>query len=240
MPPFAATVELLQRAIIDTPPQLIRDGGVIAPGYDTELDELRSTRDNVSDILTEMEARERKRSNIPTLRIGFNRVHGYYIEVTRAQAEKVPDNYQRRQTLKGAERYITPELKQLEDKVLSAGERALAKEKALYEDLLTHLNKDLALLQQCATALAELDALTNLAERADTLNLRPATLCDQSGITITAGRHLVIEQSLEQVFTPNDLLLDDQRRMLIITGPNMGGKSTYMRQAALIVLLAAA
>jgi len=238
MPPFTAIVDLLQRAIIDEPPQLIRDGGVIAMGYDSELDQLRSTRDNVSDILAEMEARERKRSNIPALRIGFNRVHGYYIEVTRAQAEKVPSNYQRRQTLKGVERYITPELKQLEDKVLSAGERALAKEKALYEDLLTQLNDDLASLQECAAALAELDALTNLAERADTLNLRPATLREQAGIAITAGRHLVIEQSLEQVFTPNDLQLNDQRRMLIITGPNMGGKSTYMRQAALIVLLA--
>lgn len=238
MPPFAQIVDLLTRAIIEEPPQLIRDGGVIADGYDSELDDLRATRDNVSDILARMETRERQRSNIPTLKIGFNRVHGYYIEVTRAQSEKVPDDYQRRQTLKGVERYITPELKQLEDKVLSAGERALAKEKALYEDLLTQLNTHLAALQQCASALAELDALTNLAERADTLNLRPATLTDRPGISISAGRHLVIEQSLEQVFTPNDLQLDDQQRMLIITGPNMGGKSTYMRQAALIVLLA--
>ncbi len=238
MPPFAVIVDLLQRAIIEEPPQLIRDGGVIASGYDTDLDALRATRDNVSYILTEMEARERERSKIPSLRIGFNRVHGYYIEVTRAQSEKVPNDYQRRQTLKGVERYITPELKQLEDRVLSAGERALAKEKALYEDLLTQLNAHLAELQQCASALAELDALANLAERADTLNLRPATLSKDPGIAITAGRHLVIEQSLEQVFTPNNLQLDEQRRMLIITGPNMGGKSTYMRQAALIVLLA--
>ena len=238
MPPFNHIVDLLQRAIIEEPPQLIRDGGVIATGYDAELDELRATRDNVSDILADMEVRERKRSNIATLRIGFNRVHGYYIEVTRAQSEKVPGNYQRRQTLKGVERYITPELKTLEDKVLSAGERALAKEKALYDDLLTQLNAQLAPLQHCVTALAELDGLTNLAERADTLNLRPATLTDKAGIAITAGRHLVIEQSLEQVFTPNDLQLDNERRMLIITGPNMGGKSTYMRQAALIVLLA--
>jgi DNA mismatch repair protein MutS len=238
MPPLPTIVDLLQGAIIEEPPQLIRDGGVIASGYDAELDELRATRDNVSDILDAMEARERQRSQIPTLRIGFNRVHGYYIEVTRTQTDKVPSDYQRRQTLKGVERYITPELKQLEDKVLSAGERALAKEKALYEDLLTQLNNHLGALQQCAAALAELDALANLAERADTLNLRPASLSEQAGIAISAGRHLVIEQSLEQVFTPNDLHLNGQRRMLIITGPNMGGKSTYMRQAALIVLLA--
>jgi len=235
---FPDIVDLLYRAIIDEPPQLIRDGGVIAEGYDKELDELRATRDNVSDILTEMEAKERKRSNIPTLRIGFNRVHGYYIEVTRAQSEKVPDNYQRRQTLKGAERYITPELKELEDKVLSSGERALAKEKALYEELITRLNLDLSDLQRCSTAIAELDALTNLAERADTLNLRPPELTNKPGINIKGGRHLVIEQTLEQVFTPNDIALTSTQRMLIITGPNMGGKSTYMRQTALIVLLA--
>ncbi|MEJ2391743.1 MAG: DNA mismatch repair protein MutS [Gammaproteobacteria bacterium] len=238
MPPFADVVALLRQAVIEEPPQLIRDGGVIASGYDPELDALRATRDNVSDILTEMETRERERTRIPTLRIGFNRVHGYYIEVTRAQAAKVPDDYQRRQTLKGTERYITPELKQLEDKVLSAGERALAREKALYDELLTRLNTELAALQQCSAALARLDALTNLAERADTLNLRPPVLCEQAGIEIRAGRHLVIEQTLEQDFTPNDLQLNEQRRMLIITGPNMGGKSTYMRQTALIVLLA--
>ncbi len=235
---FPEIVDLLWRAIIDEPPQLIRDGGVIADGYNKELDELRAIRNNVSDILTKMEANERERSNIPTLRIGYNRVHGYYIEVTKAQADKVPDNYQRRQTLKGAERYITPELKELEDKVLSAGERALAKEKALYEDLITQLNQDFADLQRCSNAIAELDALTNLSERADTLNLRPPALTDESGITIKGGRHLVIEQTLEQVFTPNDLSLDPAQRMLIITGPNMGGKSTYMRQTALIVLLA--
>jgi len=238
MPPFAGVVDLLQRAIIPEPPQLIRDGGVIAPGYDTELDALRTTRDNVGDILTELEARERERSKIASLRIGFNRVHGYYIEVTRAQAQHVPEDYQRRQTLKGVERYITPELKELEDKVLSAGERALAREKRLYDDLLTQLSGDLSELQSACAAIAELDALTNLAERADTLNLRPPELCEQAGIVINGGRHPVIEQSLQQTFTPNDLRLDAQRRMLIITGPNMGGKSTYMRQAALIVLLA--
>ena len=236
--PFPTLLALLQKAIIDEPPQLIRDGGVIARGYDKELDELRDIRENVGDILAQMEVDERARSKIATLRIGFNRVHGYYIEVTRAQAAHVPDNYQRRQTLKGTERYITPELKTIEEKVLSAGERALAREKALYDELLKTLNAQLQPLQQCAAILAELDVLTNLAERADTLNLRPATLSEQAGIDILAGRHLVIEQTLTSSFTPNDLQMDQSNRMLLITGPNMGGKSTYMRQTALIVLLA--
>ncbi len=236
--PFPDITQLLQSAIIEEPPMLIRDGGVIANGYNKELDELRTIRDNVNDVLSEMESRERKRSNIATLKIGFNKVHGFYIEVSRAQAKNVPENYQRRQTLKATERYITPELKELEDKVLSAGERALAKEKTLYADLLEQLNQHLLPLQQCSTALAELDALTNLAERADTLNLRPAKIVDKEIIEISEGRHLVIEQNLERPFTPNDILLNEKERVLIITGPNMGGKSTYMRQTALIVLLA--
>ncbi len=238
MTPFPQLLALLTKAIIAEPPQLIRDGGVIAPGYDKALDELRDIRENVADILEKMEITERKRSKIATLRIGFNRVHGYYIEVTRAQAANVPDNYQRRQTLKGTERYITPELKEIEDKVLSAGERALAREKSLYDELLHKLNKELGPLQQTAATLAELDVLANLAERADTLNLRPATLCKDPVMDIKAGRHLVIEQTLESTFTPNDLQLDKEQRMLLITGPNMGGKSTYMRQTALIILLA--
>jgi len=236
--PFPKLLALLENAIIVDPPQLIRDGGVIAPGYDKELDELRDIRENVADVLQRMETSERKRSKIPTLRIGFNRVHGYYIEVTRAQAANVPKNYQRRQTLKGTERYITPELKEIEDKVLSAGERALAREKALYDELLEKINRELTPLQTCAAMLAELDVLANLAERADTLNLRPANLIEQAKIEIRAGRHLVIEQTLESTFTPNDLHLDAEQRMLLITGPNMGGKSTYMRQTALIILLA--
>jgi DNA mismatch repair protein MutS len=236
--PLPALADLLDRALIDNPPQLIRDGGVIAHGYDAELDELRTIADNAGTILADMETEERQRTNIPTLRFGFNRVHGYYIEVTRAQANKVPSHYQRRQTLKGVERYITPELKSLEDKVLSAGERALAKEKYLYEDLLVQLNVQLPALQRIASALAQLDLLSNLAERAETLNLRPVTFTTTPGIAIQAGRHLVIEQVQNQTFIPNDIHLSPAQRMLIITGPNMGGKSTYMRQTALIVLLA--
>lgn len=236
--PLPTLTQVLATAIIDNPPQLIRDGGVIASGYDAELDELRAIQENAGAILTEMETRERQRTRIPTLRFGFNKIHGYYIEITRAQSSKVPDDYQRRQTLKGVERYITPELKALEDKVLSAGERALAREKALYEDLLDQLNQQLATLQTCASALAQLDVLTTLAERAETLNLRPATFSTEPGLDIKAGRHLVIEQIQNQTFIPNDISMDAQQRMLIITGPNMGGKSTYMRQTALIVLLA--
>jgi len=236
--PFPEISALLSSAIIDEPPMLIRDGGVIASGYNHELDKLRTIRDNINDVLSEMESKERKRSGIATLKIGYNKVHGFFIEVSRAQAKNVPENYQRRQTLKATERYITPELKKLEDKVLSAAERALAKEKTLYADVLEQLNEHLQPLQLCAMAIAELDALTNLAERADSLNLRPAELVDEDIIEISEGRHLVIEHNLEQAFTPNDIQLDKKQRVLIITGPNMGGKSTYMRQTALIVLLA--
>ncbi len=236
--PYPGIHDLLARALIETPPMLIRDGGVIAPGYDAELDELRTLRENAGQYLLDLEQRERARSGISTLKVSYNRVHGYYIEVTRAQSEHVPADYQRRQTLKGAERYITPELKQFEDKVLSANERALAREKALYEDLLDKLNAELAGLQTTAAALAELDVLANLAERAETLNWNAPTLTDTPGLCIEGGRHPVVEQALDAPFTPNDVMLDDTRRMLIITGPNMGGKSTYMRQTALIVLLA--
>ena len=236
--PFPELTTQLKQAIIEEPPVLIRDGGVIAEGFNDELDELRGIRENVGDILEQMETKERERSQISTLKIGFNRVHGYYIEVSRAQSEHVPANYQRRQTLKGTERYITPELKELEDKVLSANERALAKEKALYTELIEELNTHLQPLQICSNALAELDALANLAERADTLNLRPPELTDESIIDISEGRHIVIEQSINDAFTPNDVSLNQDDRMLIVTGPNMGGKSTYMRQTALITLLA--
>ncbi len=232
------THALLQQAIIDTPPQLLRDGGVIAPGHDAELDELRALSEHADQYLIDLESRERERSGIANLKVSYNRVHGYYIEVTRAQSERVPDNYIRRQTLKGAERYITPELKGFEDKVLSARERALAREKGLYEELLDKLIVLLAALQISAGALAELDALTNLAERAERLKLSPPQLSTEPGLHIEAGRHPVVERVLDTPFTPNDLDLDATRRMLIITGPNMGGKSTYMRQIALIVLLA--
>ena len=229
---------LLQRAVIDNPPVVIRDGGVIADGYDRELDELRGLSENAGQYLMDLERRERERTGIANLKVNYNRVHGYYIEVSKTQADNVPADYQRRQTLKGAERYITPELKQFEDKALSARERALAREKALYEALLDMLIPHLAELQNCAAALAELDVLNTLAERADTLNLNAPALIDTPSLVIENGRHPVVEQQLDTPFVPNDIRLDDATRMLIITGPNMGGKSTYMRQTAIITLLA--
>ncbi len=229
---------LLQRAIIDNPPVLIRDGGVIAPGYHADLDELRNLSQNADQYLIDMECRERQTTGIANLKVNYNRVHGYYIEISNAQANKVPAHYNRKQTLKGAERYITPELKNFEDKVLSAREKSLAFEKALYDELLTTLAAALADLQRCAAALAELDVLVNFAERAETLNLSQPALNLEPGIDIVAGRHLVVEQLSATPFVANDLNFAEDRRMLVITGPNMGGKSTYMRQAALIVLLA--
>ncbi|MGR8936055.1 MAG: DNA mismatch repair protein MutS [Gammaproteobacteria bacterium] len=231
-------VALLRKAVVDNPPMLIRDGGVIAPGYHPELDELRDLSHNADRFLVDMEARERDSTGIPTLKVQFNRVHGYYIEVSQAQSHKVPAHYTRKQTLKNAERYITPELKSFEDKVLSAREKALAFEKALYDELLAILLQSLGNLQLCASALAELDALLNFAERAATLNLNRPQLTTKPGIDIERGRHLVVEQLLDRPFVPNDLKFNGKRRMLIITGPNMGGKSTFMRQTALIVLLA--
>ena len=236
---FPALAKRLEQALVENPPQIIRDGGVIAAGYDASLDELRGMRDNVGATLTQLEQAVKEETGISTLKVSFNRVHGYYIEVSRAQSVNMPEHYQRRQTLKNAERYITPELKAIEDKVLSASERALAREKALYEELLDILNADLAALLDSAAALARLDGLQNLAERADSLNLKPASLSDKPGISIQQGRHLVIEQVQQTPFTPNDTNLNDVTgRMLLVTGPNMGGKSTYMRQTALIVLLA--
>ncbi len=235
---FPNIVSLLQNAIIEEPPLLIRDGGVIATGYDAQLDEFRMLSQNASDILVKIETEQRAETGISTLKVGFNKVHGYYIEVSRAQSDKVPDYYQRRQTLKNAERFIIPELKKHEDKVLSAGERALAREKYLYDELLVKLNVDLQHLQTCTDGLAELDVLTNLADRADQLQLNCPTFTTKKQIAINAGRHLIIEQAQQIPFTPNDTLLTEQRSMKIITGPNMGGKSTYMRQTALIVILA--
>ncbi|MEH6583127.1 MAG: DNA mismatch repair protein MutS [Halioglobus sp.] len=230
--------ELLARAIIDNPPVIIRDGGVIAPGYDEELDELRQISTHAGDYLLEIEQRERKATGINTLKVGYNRVHGYYIEISRAQSDQAPPEYIRRQTLKNAERFITPELKVFEDKALSSKSRALAREKALYEDLIEDLNKQLAELQDTAAAVSEIDVLANLAERADNLNLCQPTFCDEQIFEVVAGRHLVVEQVLEEPFIANDALLNTKRRMLLITGPNMGGKSTYMRQNAVIALLA--
>jgi DNA mismatch repair protein MutS len=230
---------LLLTAIIENPPMLLRDGGVIAADYDDELDQLRTLRENAGQYLLDLETRERARSGINTLKVSYNRVHGYYIEITRAQAdERIPADYQRRQTLKGAERYITPELKGFEDKVLSATERALAREKILYEELLDKLLIELPMLQTTAAALAQLDVLNNFAERADALNLNAPELVSAPELTIENGRHPVVENTLATPFVCNDIHLHEQRRMLIITGPNMGGKSTYMRQVALITLLA--
>lgn len=229
---------LLNKAIIETPPLLIRDGGVIATGYDKELDELRSLQENAGDFLAKLEAKEKKDTGINALKVGYNRVHGYYIEISRLHSDVVPDHYQRRQTLKAAERFITPELKALEDKVLSANERALVREKSLYNALLDKLNVSLTPLQNCAQNLSELDVLHNLAERADCLNYVRPKLVDKTGIKINSGRHPVIEQVQDTPFSPNDISLSEKQHLHLITGPNMGGKSTYMRQTALIVLMA--
>jgi len=235
---FPELAALLQRAIIDNPPVVIRDGGVIAEGYDAELDELRNISENAGDYLLQLEAKERARTGIATLKVGYNRVHGYFIEIGKAQDAEVPADYIRRQTLKNAERYITPELKTFEDKALSAKSRALAREKALYDALLETLAEQLIALQESAVATAEIDVLQNLAERAITLDYVPPHLCETPTLKIQRGRHPVVEAVMSDPFVANDLELDQQRRMLIITGPNMGGKSTYMRQAALITLLA--
>ena len=235
---FPELCELLDRALIDNPPAVIRDGGVIAGGYDAELDELRQLSSNAGDFLLELERRERQATGITTLKVGYNRVHGYYIEISRAQSGQAPAAYVRRQTLKNAERFITPELKAFEDRALSSKSRALIREKALYEELLERLNQQLAPLQDSAAAVSELDVLANLAERADTLRLCRPQFCDEQVFEVTEGRHLVVEQVLEQPFIANSTALNEQRRMLLITGPNMGGKSTYMRQNAVIALLA--
>jgi DNA mismatch repair protein MutS len=231
-------LDLLRRAIIAQPPMLIRDGGVIAPGFDPELDRLRELSSNADRFLLDLEARERERTGIGGLKVGYNRVHGYYIELGRSQADQVPADYIRRQTLKGAERYVTPELKRFEDEVLGSRERALAREKELYEALLGRLAESLAPLQHSAEAIATLDVLANLAERARALDWSRPRLTDEAIIEIDEGRHPVVEVVLDAPFIANALRLDRRRRMLVITGPNMGGKSTYMRQNALIVLLA--
>ena len=231
-------LELLTRAIIEEPPVLIRDGGVIAEGYDEELDKLRNLSQNADQYLLELETRERQRTGIQTLKVAYNRVHGFYIEVSRLHSDQVPPEYVRRQTLKGAERFILPELKAFEDQVLSSRERALSREKVLYEALLQTLAEHLQPLRSTAQAIAELDVLSNFAERAITLNYERPELTTTPGLNIIDGRHPVVETTLDAPFVPNDLQMNAQRRMLMITGPNMGGKSTYMRQVALLVLMA--
>src|SRR5260221_7221500 len=229
---------VLERAVVEAPPHYLRDGGVIAPGYDAELDELRLLGSNTEQFLLELERRERERTGLSSLKLGFNRVQGFFIEVNRSQADRVPADYLRRQTVKSAERFITPELKSFEDKVLGARDRALAREKELYEALLDHLTSRLPALQSTTAAIAQIDVLNCFAERAATLDCAQPELVDEPMLLIDAGRHPLGERAGREPFVPNDLRLDDSRRMLIITRPNIGGKSTYMRQTALIVILA--
>ncbi|MCU7964571.1 DNA mismatch repair protein MutS [Shewanella sp. SW32] len=235
---FPTEQALLERAIVDNPPMLIRDGGVIREGYNSELDEWRGLSEGASDYLVQLEAREKERTGINTLKVGYNRVHGYYIEVSRLQSSQVPLNYQRRQTLKNMERYITPELKEYEEKVLSSQGKALALEKQLWEQLFDLILPKLHELQAFARAAAELDVLSNFAERAETLGYTCPELSQDIGVQIGAGRHPVVERVSQTPFIANPVILHNQRRMLIVTGPNMGGKSTYMRQVALITLMA--
>jgi DNA mismatch repair protein MutS len=230
--------DLLNRAVVELPPMLARDGGVIAHGFDAELDELRTLSQGADNYLTELEDRERERSGIGNLKLGFNKVQGYFFEVTSSQLSKVPIDWMRRQTVKGGDRFITPELKVFEDKVLGARERSLMREKHLWEGLLAQLAGDLLPLQEMAAAVSETDVLCALAERAVALRWNAPELCDEAAIQIRSGRHPVVEAVLDGPFEPNDLDMRSTRRMLMITGPNMGGKSTYMRQIALIVILA--
>jgi DNA mismatch repair protein MutS len=234
----ADVVDLLGKAIAEEPSTFVRDGDVIAAGYNAELDQLRQIATHTDDFLLELEQRERERSGIAGLKLGYNRVQGFFIEISRKDAERAPKDYIRRQTVKSAERFITAELKSFEDRVLGARERALAREKELYEDILTRLTECLATLQATAAALSELDALAALAERACALEWTAPQLVAEPLLDIAGGRHPVVERFAATPFVPNDLELDSARRMLIITGPNMGGKSTYMRQAALILILA--
>ena len=236
--PMPELLDLLNDALIDNPPQLIRDGGVIASGFDSELDELRELSHHATEKLLTMETLEKQQSGLSSLKFGYNRVHGYYIELSRAQADKAPLHYQRKQTLKNVERYITPELKAFEEKVLSAEVKALAREKWLYEHLLKKIQESLIPLTEMAESLSRLDVLCNLSERAVSLHWTCPTLSNTPGIHIIKGRHPVIEAILQERFIANDLALKPSAHVLLITGPNMGGKSTYMRQNALILLLA--
>ncbi|MEW6168785.1 MAG: DNA mismatch repair protein MutS [Pseudomonadota bacterium] len=228
----------LGRALADELPLLAKDGGVFRSGFDVQLDELRRLSENADGYLDDLEARQRARTGIDTLKVGYNRVHGYYIEIGKTHAARVPADYTRRQTLTHCERYITEELKKFEDQVLSARDRALAREKLLYDELLDRVGADLKSLQASAQALAELDVLACFAERSRALGFSRPQLVDTPCLDIRGGRHPVVEQTAPEPFVPNDLSLDDATRLLMITGPNMGGKSTYMRQTALIVLIA--
>ncbi|MEG1271630.1 MAG: DNA mismatch repair protein MutS [Acinetobacter sp.] len=235
---FKGLYQRLISAIVEHPPVLLRDGNVIAEGFDSELDELRKIRDHAGQFLIDLERQERENTGIATLKIGYNRVSGYFIELTRAQADQAPDHYIRRQTLKNAERYITPELKSFEDKVLSSESRALAREKMLFEMLLDELRQDIGNLQMMSSAIAQIDLLANFAHQARLRNWARPEFSPEIGVKIIAGRHPVVEALNKTAFTPNDTSLDFNHRMAIVTGPNMGGKSTFMRQTALISLLA--
>lgn len=236
--PQEAVCELLERAIKENPPVVIRDGGVIAEGYNAELDEWRKLADGATEYLEKMEQDERERHGIDTLKVGYNNVHGFFIQVSRGQSHLVPPHYVRRQTLKNAERYIIPELKEHEDKVLNSKSKALALEKQLWEELFDLLMPHLEKLQNLASAISQIDVLQNLAERADSLDYCRPVMSQEPGIHIQSGRHPVVEQVMDEPFIANPIELNPQRKMLIITGPNMGGKSTYMRQTALIALMA--
>ncbi len=236
--PYPELVALLQKALVDNPPVLIRNGGVIATGYDAYLDELLSLKNNADQFLLDLETKEREKTGISTLKVNYNKVHGYYIDVSKAQSDKVPDYYIRRQTLKNNERYITDELKQFEDKILSAQERALNHEKQLYEELLDKIQPFLERLQKTALAIASIDVLSNFSERAEYLQWKQPLFSKEKGIQLEQARHPVVEQIQTEAFIANPLHLHEQQHMLLITGPNMGGKSTYMRQAALICILA--
>ena len=236
--PLPELAQELEKAVIENPPVVIREGGVIKKGYDDELDELRSISENAAEYLIKLETEEREVTGLSTLKVGYNRVHGYYIEISKSQAEKAPVHYVRRQTLKNAERFITPELKTFEDKALSSKSRALAREKHLYDELLELLVGQLTLLQDLADAISELDVINTLAERSITLQLVRPLLTQDPTLEIEQGRHLVVEQTMDGTFIANDLDLGGETQLLIITGPNMGGKSTYMRQCAIITLLA--
>ncbi|HEX5804531.1 MAG TPA: DNA mismatch repair protein MutS, partial [Azospira sp.] len=232
---------LLTRAIAAEPSTNLRDGGVIAPGYDADLDELRGIQDNCGEFLLALEAREKERTGITSLKVEYNRVHGFYIEVTHANVDKIPEDYRRRQTLKNAERYITPELKAFEDKALSAQDRALAREKLLWDEVLNALQPEIPRLLEIARAVALTDLLASFADVAAQRDYRKPTFSDEPGVLIEGGRHPVVENQIAadgESFIANDTKLGDGRRLLLITGPNMGGKSTYMRQTALIALLA--
>jgi len=238
LPPQEEWVGHLGRALVDQPPATVRDGGFIRPGFDSELDELKDVGENAGDYLVRLEAEEREATGIDTLKVAYNKVHGYYIEVSKSRLDRVPERFIRKQTLKNAERFVTPELKRFEEQALSAAERSLAREKALFEELLSALQGDLPALQPLAQAIAEVDVLACFAERARTLDYVAPEWSEEEALDIREGRHPVVESFASEPFIPNDLNLEDQRRMLLITGPNMGGKSTYMRQVALIVLMA--